>query len=106
MILDEESRPRLVEFDLIRAQLDRDGTVMLELSTVDPQIQDASDSEFLLSIVIHHEHRRLIFPTEKMPQKGHVIMVGNLVPGIQIGALPTCAIRLTLHKVARNPRSV
>ena len=106
MTLDAESRPQRVEFCLIRAQLDRDGTVVLELSTVDPQIQDVSDSEFLLSVVLHYEHRRLIFPTERISQKGHVIMVGNLVPGIQIGALPTCAIRLTLHRVARNPRPV
>ncbi len=77
---------------------------MLELSTVDPQIGEAGDAEFLLSVVIHHEHRMLIFPSEGVPRKGHVIIVGNLVPGIQIGALPTCAIRLTLHRVARDPR--
>ena len=55
MIIGQEGRPQTMEFCLIRAQLDRDGTAIIELSTVDERIRGTADSEFLLSVTINCE---------------------------------------------------
>jgi hypothetical protein len=99
VIIGPEGRPQTVEFSLIRAQLDRDGTAILELSTVDGRIQSAGKGEFVLSVAIHYEHRRLIFPNEQVPPDGHVTIVGHLVQGIQITALPPNALHLTVRRI-------
>jgi hypothetical protein len=99
MTVGPESRPQIMELCLIRAQLDRDGTAILELSTVGERIQGAGSGEFVLSAAIHHERRRLVFPSERIPPDGHVTIVGHLVQGIQITALPPNALHLTVRPI-------
>ncbi|MBN1509262.1 MAG: zf-HC2 domain-containing protein [Sedimentisphaerales bacterium] len=100
MIIDREGRPQTMAFSFIRAQLDRDGTAVLELAAANERAADAADGGLVLSAAIRYEHRQLVFPGERVPQDGHVIFIGHLVQGIAIPVLPPNAVHLTVRRVA------
>jgi hypothetical protein len=96
VVLNNEGEPLKVDFALIRAQIERDGHFVLDLSTSDKNYWETPSREFIVSAVLQYENRRLVLPSEKIYSDGRVTIVGNLVSGVEIEDLPLSAIQITV----------
>jgi hypothetical protein len=102
IVLDDNGHPRKVKFDLIRAEVGRDGHVLIDLSTTDRNFWESKDHTFKVSAALQQENRKLILPSEKICSDGRVTVAGNLVSGIEIRVLPISAMIFTVVPVEEN----
>jgi len=102
MVLDEEGCPKKIKFDLMRAEVATDGHLVIDLSTTNRHFWESGDSIFKLSVVLQHENRKLILPSEKIRLDGRVTIVSNLVSGIGIKVLPISAMFFSVIPAEEN----
>jgi len=98
LVVGEDGDPERADFHRIRAKLESDGHFVLELATDDRSFWESPESTFVVSVSLQHENRRLVLPPEKIFSDGHVTIVGNLPPGVEIRDFPHAAIMLTVMK--------
>jgi hypothetical protein len=96
LALDDSGKPRTVRFHVIRAEVEPDGRLVLDLSTEDPTVRAGAGRRFVVNATIQHGHWRLVLPSEPIYSEGRVAFACNLVEGVEIHDLPASAIRLTL----------
>jgi len=98
LVLNDEAQPVKIAFDVIRAEIEHDGHLVLDLVTADKRYWEKPDCRFMISAVLTYYNRKVVLPTEKIYSDGRVTFVANLVSGVEIRTIPLSAIQLSVQQ--------
>lgn len=98
LVLDDEAQPVKTAFNVIRAEIEHDGHLVLDLVTADKRYWEKPGCRFMISAVLTYRNHKVVLPTEKIYSDGRVTFVANLVSGVEIRAIPLSSIQLSIRK--------
>lgn len=96
LVLGDDGLPRCVKFDVIRAEVERDGHAVLDFSTSDSSVWARADQAFALTASLEHGNVRLVLPPQRIGANGRATVVADLTDGVELRELPLSAISLTV----------
>jgi hypothetical protein len=98
--LDDAGDPRVVEFGIIQAEIDKKGLFSLDLSTRDSSYWETEDRLYFLEVTLRYKGTQLILPSDKIHSEGRATISAPLNVDIEISEIPVDAIRLTVRPKA------